>query len=41
MGGCISVKSEKIENSDYSNITFTLLMPVKNIEEQTRIKCSQ
>jgi len=41
MGGCISVKSEKIENSEYSNITFTLVMPVKNIEEQTRIKCSQ
>ena len=41
MGGCISVKSEPIENSDYSNITFTLLMPVKNIEEQARIKCSQ
>lgn len=41
MGGCISVKSEKMENSEYSNITFTLLMPVKNIEEQTRIKCSQ
>ena len=41
MGGCISVKSEPIENSDYSNITFTLLMPVKNIEEQARIKCNQ
>lgn len=41
MGGCISVESERITNSEYSNITFNLLMPVKNIEEQTRIKCSQ
>lgn len=41
MGGCISVKSERIESGEFSNITFTLLMPVKNIEEQTRIKCSQ
>lgn len=41
MGGHISVKSEKLENSEYSNITFTILMPVKNIEEQARIKCNQ
>ena len=41
MGGSISVNSEKIENSEYSNITFTVLMPVKDIEEQARIKCSQ
>ena len=41
MGGNISVKSQKIIGSEYSEITFTLFMPVKNIEEQTRIKCGQ
>ena len=41
MDGTISVQSENIENSQYSKITFTVIMPVKNIEEQTRIKCSQ
>lgn len=41
MGGCISVKSEPVPGSEYSNITFTLLMPIKNIEEQARIKCCQ
>lgn len=40
MCGEISVKSEKLENnSEYSNITFTICMPIKDIEEQARIKC--
>lgn len=41
MGGSISVCSEKLSDSEFAQITFTLLMPVKNIEEQTRIKCNQ
>ncbi len=41
MGGSISVKSEPVANSEYDRITFTLSMPVKNIEEQARIKCNQ
>lgn len=41
MGGSISVESEKIQNSDYSNISFIVKMPVRSIEEQTKIKCSQ
>ena len=41
MGGSISVKSEPIENSEYADITFVLYMPIKNIEEQAKIKCKQ
>ena len=41
MGGCIFVKSENIPNSEFAKITFTVAMPVKNIEEQTKIQCSQ
>ena len=42
MDGKISVKSVPLkDNSDLSEITFTLQMPVKTIEEQARIKCSQ
>ena len=42
LGGQISVKSEPIENSqNLSKITFKLLMPVKSIEEQARVKCNQ
>lgn len=41
MGGNISVKSEPIEGSEFDKITFTLIMPIKNIEEQARIKCNQ
>ena len=41
MGGKFSVKSIPIENkSGLSKIIFTLEMPIKNIEEQARIKCS-
>ena len=42
LGGQISVKTEPIENSqNLSKITFKLLMPVKSIEEQARVKCNQ
>ncbi len=41
MGGKISVCSKQIKSSEYADITFTLSMPIKNIEEQTRIKCVQ
>ncbi len=41
MGGEISVKSEKINNSELAKITFTVKMPIKNIEEQARIQCNQ
>lgn len=40
MGGEIFVNSEPIENSDYSQITFTIIMPVKSIEEEAKIKCN-
>ena len=40
MGGNIQVKSTPI-SKDLSKITFTLIMPVKTLEEQARIKCSQ
>lgn len=42
MDGEISVSSTPLENnSNLSKITFKILMPVKNIEEQARIKCKQ
>ena len=41
IGGNISVKSESIPNSKLDKITFTLVFPVKNQEEQIRIKCKQ
>ena len=42
MDGKISVVSKPLnDNSGLSEITFKVLMPVKNIEEQARIKCSQ
>lgn len=41
MGGTISVKSEPISNSEYDKITFIIILPVKNIEEQAKIKCNQ
>lgn len=41
MDGKIYVKSEKNSNSKYSKITFELFLPIKNIEEQARIKCNQ
>ena len=41
MGGKISVNSDKLENSDLAEVTFTLQMPIRTIEEQTRIKCNQ
>lgn len=42
MGGRISVNSEPLnDNSKLSKITFKVSLPIKNIEEQARIKCSQ
>jgi signal transduction histidine kinase len=41
MSGKISVKSEKIQSSEYSKITFTVEFPILNIEEQARLKCNQ
>ncbi|MBR1424172.1 HAMP domain-containing histidine kinase [bacterium] len=41
MGGKICVKSESVENSDYAKITFIITIPLKSIEEETRIKCNQ
>lgn len=41
MGGTICVISNNIDKSEYSNITFTVKMPIRSIEEQTKIKCSQ
>ena len=40
MGGDIDVNSQMIEKSDLAQITFTLTMPVKSIEEETKIKCN-
>lgn len=41
MGGCITVKSIKTDNKNYDRVIFTVKMPIKTIEEQTKIKCSQ
>ena len=42
MEGKISVSSTPLnDKSGLSEITFKVLMPVKNIEEQARIKCKQ
>ena len=42
MDGKISVNSEPLnDNSNLSKITFKIILPVKSIEEQARIKCSQ
>lgn len=42
MDGKISVSSTPLnDKSGLSEITFKVLMPVKNIEEQARIKCKQ
>lgn len=42
MDGSISVVSKPLnDNTGLSEITFKVLMLVKNIEEQARIKCSQ
>ncbi len=42
MDGKISVSSTHLnDKSGLSEITFKVLMPVKNIEEQARIKCKQ
>jgi len=42
MGGQISVKSVPISDKpELSSITFTVLLPIKTIEEQARIKCNQ
>ena len=41
MGGSITVKSIKTDNKNYDRVIFTVTMPIKTIEEQTKIKCSQ
>lgn len=41
MGGIITVESTSTDDSEFDKITFTLVMPIKNIEEQARIKCNQ
>ncbi len=42
MDGKITVNSEPLnDNSNLSKITFKVLLPVRNIEEQARIKCNQ
>lgn len=41
MNGKITVNSEPTENSQYSNITFTVEFPILDIEQQARIKCNQ
>ncbi|MCM1339895.1 MAG: HAMP domain-containing histidine kinase [Muribaculaceae bacterium] len=41
MGGEISVISIPTDTPGISEITFKLLLPVKTIEEQARIKCNQ
>ena len=42
MDGKIEVKSEKLnDDSGLSEITFKVTMPIKNIEEQARMKCNQ
>ena len=41
MGGKIGVSSKQIQESQYSEITFTVEFPVLNIEQQARIKCNQ
>lgn len=42
MDGKISVSSKPLnDNSDLSEITFKIYMPIKTIEEQARIKCNQ
>lgn len=42
MDGKINVKSEPLNNnSGFSEITFTVSIPLKSIEEQTRIKCNR
>ncbi|MBR1461592.1 HAMP domain-containing histidine kinase [bacterium] len=40
MGGKVSVKSVPINETE-SEITFTVEMPIRSIEEQARIKCNQ
>ena len=41
MGGEISVVSTPTDKPGISEITFKILLPIKTIEEQARIKCSQ
>lgn len=42
MDGKISVQSKPLKNnSNLSEITFTVAMPIKSIEEQARLKCNQ
>lgn len=42
MGGKIEVCSKPLNNNpNLSNITFSVSMPIKSIEEQTKIKCNR
>ncbi|MBD5402407.1 HAMP domain-containing histidine kinase [bacterium] len=42
MDGKITVSSSPLnDGNNLSTITFTIFMPIKNIEEQARLKCSQ
>ena len=42
MDGKITVNSEPLnDNSNLSKITFKVFLPIRNIEEQARIKCNQ
>lgn len=41
MSGKIFVKSEQLQDSEFSKITFKIQFPILNIEEQARLKCNQ
>ena len=41
MGGKISVNSAASDDKSVGEITFTVEMPIRSIEEQARIKCNQ
>lgn len=42
MGGKIEVRSKDLnDGSNLSEITFTVIFPIKSIEEQTKIKCNR
>ncbi len=40
MHGSINVKSTPLQNSQYSEIVFTIEFPLLNIEQKARLKCS-
>mgnify|MGYP002624829512 CR=1 FL=1 len=41
MGGSIAVETLKTDNKNYDRVIFTVKMPIRTIEEQTKIKCNQ